>query len=427
MRKFAFLAIGIALAGLGYGQQIDPFYSGSYSYLDLGSVPGVPINYGGLALKRGDQGKLLLGGAANGPAGEIFEIDVVRDANGHIIGFSGTATVFAAAPYNDGGIVYGPGGVLFASRYPVNQLAQYKPGSIAPDKIIDMTALGIAGSHATLQFAPNGKVKLGSWSGGQFYDANVVPDGLGTYDLANVVLITTLVGGPEGYAYVPEGSPLFSAPSMLVSEYSNSMVTTYEVDSNFDPIDGTRREFMTGLSGAEGAFIDPVTGDFLFSTFGGFNRIVRVSGFEPPFFKTSPTSYTIIEGIPFGGNLASLGSSDDDSLFILNDENEPNTKVNFKSSGAIDDRTMELIVETSATREDLSQFLYAYNYDTSALVLVNVQSSNLTDVVTTVPLGPAYISNFGDVEAELVWIPQQDIETSDGWAESVDSVRWKSD
>jgi hypothetical protein len=39
---------------------------------------------------------------------------------------------------------------------------------------------------------------------------------------------------------------------------------------------------VTGLTGAEGALIDPVTGDFLFSTFGGGNKIIRISGFVVP-------------------------------------------------------------------------------------------------------------------------------------------------
>jgi hypothetical protein len=39
---------------------------------------------------------------------------------------------------------------------------------------------------------------------------------------------------------------------------------------------------VTGLVGAEGAWIDPLTGDFLFSTFGGSNRVIKVSGFELP-------------------------------------------------------------------------------------------------------------------------------------------------
>ena len=41
----------------------------------------------------------------------------------------------------------------------------------------------------------------------------------------------------------------------------------------------TRRDFVTGLDGAEGAFVDPVTGDFLFSTYGGGNRVIVVRGF----------------------------------------------------------------------------------------------------------------------------------------------------
>ena len=43
----------------------------------------------------------------------------------------------------------------------------------------------------------------------------------------------------------------------------------------------SRSDFITGLSGAEGAAIDPVTGDFLFSTYGGGNRVIAVRGFRP--------------------------------------------------------------------------------------------------------------------------------------------------
>jgi hypothetical protein len=69
---------------------------------------------------------------------------------------------------------------------------------------------------------------------------------------------------------------------MIVSEYSAGEVSTYEVDANGDPLVGTRRTFISGLSGAEGAVIDPVTGDFLFSTFGGGNRVIVVTGFAVP-------------------------------------------------------------------------------------------------------------------------------------------------
>ncbi len=267
-------------------QSIDPFYAGNYTYSDLGSVPGVPANYGGLTMKPGDPSKLLIGGAANGAAGQIFQVDVFRDGTGHITGFSGQATVYADAPYNDGGITFGPGGVLFASRWPVNELGQYLPGSTTPDKIINMTNLGVAGSHSALMFGPSGRsysgrMKISSWGGGQFYDATYAPDGLGTYDITSVTQTATLQGGPEGYVYVPLGSSLFG-DSMLVSEYSAGLVSSYDVDANGDPIVGSRRVFMSGLSGAEGAFIDPVTGDFMFSTFGGGNRVLVVTGFAVP-------------------------------------------------------------------------------------------------------------------------------------------------
>ena len=81
---------------------------------------------------------------------------------------------------------------------------------------------------------------------------------------------------------MPLGSTLFTNPSMIVSEYSAGMVSTYEVDSNGDPVESSRRTFMSGLTGAEGAVIDPVTGDFLFSTFGGGSRVIVVSGFAVP-------------------------------------------------------------------------------------------------------------------------------------------------
>ena len=65
-----------------------------------------------------------------------------------------------------------------------------------------------------------------------------------------------------------------------MSEYSAGTVGVYDIDGSGDPILGTRRDFLTGLTGAEGAVIDPITGDFLFSTFGGGNRIVVVTGFQ---------------------------------------------------------------------------------------------------------------------------------------------------
>ncbi|MBL8087006.1 MAG: PEP-CTERM sorting domain-containing protein [Chthonomonas sp.] len=276
----------LSVAGLSVAQTIDPVFSGQYSFTDLGSVIDVPVNYGGLTFVAGDPNKILLGGAANGSSGKLYQVPVIRDGAGHITGFSGPGVAVIDAPYNDGGVTYGPGGVLFASRWPVNELGQYKPGSTTPDKIINMGALGVASSHSAVMFGPSGRsyagrMKVSSYGGGQFYDATYAPDGLGTYDITSVTYIGNLQGGPEGFAYVPLGSPLFG-DAMLVSEFGAGVVSTYDVDSLGNPIFSSRRVFMSGLSGAEGAVIDPVTGDFLFSTFGGGNRIIVVKGFAVP-------------------------------------------------------------------------------------------------------------------------------------------------
>jgi hypothetical protein len=297
------LTLASAITSPVAAQVVDPFYSGTYTLTDLGSVPGVSTPYGGLTLLAGNPNTLLIGGAANTANGQLFSIGVTRDGAGHITGFTGSASVFAAAAYNDGGVAYGPGGNLFLARWPVNELGQTKPGSNITDKVINLAPFGVAGSAASLAFVPAthngaGQMKLVSYSGGQWYTIGLAPDGTGTYDVTSATLETTIVGGPEGIAYVPIGSALFTNQSLLVAEYGAGNVVTYEIDANGDPIVATRKIFISGLSGAEGAFIDPLTGDFLFSTFGGGNKVIRVSGFSAP---PQPPA-----GVPDAGSTALL-------------------------------------------------------------------------------------------------------------------------
>ena len=214
---------------------LSPPFDGSYSISDLGAPAGVPTRFGGLTLKAGTTDKLLLGGAANGSDGALYEVTLARDPQGHISGFVGTATRAADAAYNDGGVIYGPGNVLFLARWPNNELGQTKPGSAVTDKIIPLTPLGIESSLASLLFVPSGlpgagRLKLASYSGGAWYDATVSPDGSGTYDLVGPKEVTTsrLSGGPEGFVYVARGSAQFPKPSLIVSEYGADQVATYD-------------------------------------------------------------------------------------------------------------------------------------------------------------------------------------------------------
>jgi hypothetical protein len=264
-------------------------YDSAYTLTDLGPPPGVPARLGGVSFITGDPQALLVGGDANTAEGMLYKVTLVRDAQNHIVGFSGTATVYAEAPYNDGGVVFGPGGVLFLSRWPVNELGQVKPGSSVTDKVIDLAALGGASSNASLNFIPAGypgagSFKLLSWSEGQWYTATISPDGTGTYNIDTVTYSgISLPGGPEGFTYAPPGSPMLpDYTTMLVAEYSGGQVVTYQMDSLGNPVLSSGTSFVTGLEGAEGAAIDPMSGDFVFSTFGGGDRIVVVRGFATP-------------------------------------------------------------------------------------------------------------------------------------------------
>jgi uncharacterized repeat protein (TIGR01451 family) len=275
-------------SGSSLAQVLEPPFTNDYSVVDLGSVPGVPPNYGGLTFELNDPNTILIGGSANNAGGLLYEIPVVRGLDSHITGFNGTATVFAAAAYNDGGVVYGPSNVLFLARWNINEIGQTKFGSTNTDKIINLGSLSISTGPGGLNFVPPGfpgagQLKMAAYSDYKWFTLHLAPDGAGTFDITNATYVTTIVGGPEGFIYVPPGSPQFTPfDSMLVCEYQAGIVSAYSIDGNGDPLTNSRTAFITGLTGAEGAVIDPRTGDFLFSTFGGGSHVVAVRGFVAP-------------------------------------------------------------------------------------------------------------------------------------------------
>ncbi|MEM6674061.1 MAG: hypothetical protein AAF726_14545, partial [Planctomycetota bacterium] len=189
------------------------------------------------------------------------------------------------APNIDGGLAFDDNDLALITTFSNNNLLQVLPGSTAPDKTIDLNTVGINSSTGTCNFVPPGfpgagTFKVLSFSSSDWYDVELVPDGMGTYDIGTVTPTVNTGGGPEGLVYVSGGNPGFTVDTVLVSEFSAGRVSAYEIDGNGDAIVATRRDFVFGLSGAEGAVIDPVTGDFLFSTFGGGNRVLVVDGFS---------------------------------------------------------------------------------------------------------------------------------------------------
>lgn len=266
-------------------QTIQPPYDTVYGYTDLGAVPGVPGPLGGVTFKWNDSSRILVGGGANGPSGAIYEIGVTRNLTGSITGFVGTATLHSTAANIDGGLAYGPNGVLFYTAYSTNNMGQIKLGSTVPDRVDNLTAYGVGGSTGALGFVPTGfagagELKIASYSAGTFHGFTFSPDGNGTFNFAAANGPVTIGGGPEGILYVPPGSSLIpDYQYMLITEYGTGDIVLYQLDAVGNPIPASRVPFLTGLSGAEGACTDPVTGALVFSTYGGGDRIITVQGF----------------------------------------------------------------------------------------------------------------------------------------------------
>ncbi len=279
----------VALASISTAdaQTVQAPYNANYTATNLGAVPGLPANYGGLAFHPSNANILLMGGHSESASGAIYQVNVVRDAQQHVIGFSGTPTLFATAAGVDGGVAVGPGNVVFATGYSLNVLHEIPPGHTAPTKSIALASIGIPGSVGSCQIIPTGYVNAGklaivTYGGTSFYIATLTPDGSGTFDLTNVSAATTLGSGLEGILYPPAGSPLFvNYGNVLISEYNAQAIAVYDLDVNGKPIPITRKVFVSGVAGAEGAAIDPVTGDFLFSTW-GTNKVISVHGFAVP-------------------------------------------------------------------------------------------------------------------------------------------------
>jgi hypothetical protein len=269
-------------------QTLTATFASDYQVADLGTPPGVPGPLGGLFIRADQPNTLFIGGAANTFSAKVYAVPLVRDGEGQITGFAGSGVVaFNANGVSggiDGGLQLGPGGVWFYSTYNDSQIGQVKPGSTSPDTLIALNGLGVAPSTGALTFVPQGfpgagRLKILSYNSSRWYDTTVTPIAGGTYAIAPVSPAIQLGGGLEGAVYIAAGNPQFPAASVLVSEYQAGRITAYEIDGNGDPIVATNRPFIIGLSGAEGAALDPVSGDFLFSTFNGGNRVIAVGGF----------------------------------------------------------------------------------------------------------------------------------------------------
>lgn len=172
--------------------------------------------------------------------------------------------------------------------------------------------------------------------------------------------------------------------------------------------DDLRYYFMADLKNSAGASL-------------GQAFMVKQLGFQP-------ISYNIVSGQYFGGTVASLCYSDDDQLFIINDENQPNGIVEFVIPTPYSSASsMMLSTELSATRDDLAVFVDFKNQNTLAFEVKDVFSSEFTDTLRRFELTNAanYINlASGNVDLRIRWIPAEDLVAEDGWSERIDYFNW---
>ena len=267
-----------------------------YKVYDLGAVPGVPNSLGGTVIRSSDPNKLLVAGASESSGGAIYEIGVTRNTCGHITGFVGTAQQVASTPYVDANLVYLTSSLLLYTEWPQYTLSQLAGSAAVADRRTDLRPMGMPESGDSgpgglgivpAGLAAAGQLRLVTWPGGRWYHVAHTADG-NLVNVSSITETTTLPNQPGGFAYVPAGSPGFMTQSLIVAEWRSSdstldRVAVYDVDANGDPMTATRREFFQKFPRPWGAYFEPVTGDYLFLSWGtGDDHLYIVQGFVPP-------------------------------------------------------------------------------------------------------------------------------------------------
>jgi hypothetical protein len=279
----------------GPNVQLAPPFHQLYSVYDLGPVPGVPNPLGGTMIRAADASSLLVAGGSETDDGAIYRIGVKRDECGHIIGWAGTATAIAHTPYVDANLVDYASDLLVYTEWPQYHLSQLG-GASAPARRTDLRTLGMPAGG---DYGPGGlglvppplpaerEMRLVTWPGGRWYHVAVSADG-GLLSIDGLAHTATVPNEPGGFAYVPKGSPGFARQSIIVAEWRRAnplgdRVAVYEVDDAGDPKITTRREFFAKFPRPWGAYFEPVTGDYLFLSWGtGQDHVYIVQGFVPP-------------------------------------------------------------------------------------------------------------------------------------------------
>lgn len=146
--------------------------------------------------------------------------------------------------------------------------------------------------------------------------------------------------------------------------------------------------------------------------------------------SVDPSTLTILAGLYFGGNLASLNAGDNDKLVLLCDEFDAiGTFEITGTSPYVTNTRVEQLVVTSASRNDLTQFTRMWNYTTNAYEQMDVRTSTIANAgfIINVTTNPSRFVQTGtrQMKTLMTWVPQADVSNIDGWTSSADQCSWR--
>jgi hypothetical protein len=196
-----------------------------------------------------------------------------------------------------------------------------------------------------------------------------------------------------------------------VQDWVNYPVHTLSFDNTITPI-----SMPTGSM----YYITSVARNYgLQDTFGNSNGILS------PLF---PTFIAVSAGQLFGGSFASLAYDDSNRLIVFLDEFDPNAELLIIATCPVaTGSAIHSYVQTSASRNDLVQFLDGYNFDTASWVQLQAWLTTFGDTNRIVNAGNAnpFINNANmGVQSRIRSIPSVDIDAADGWTFSIDRFNW---
>lgn len=145
--------------------------------------------------------------------------------------------------------------------------------------------------------------------------------------------------------------------------------------------------------------------------------------------RLAPFQVQIAAGLPFGGDVRSLRWSDNDSFYVLCDENEPLGTVEFDVQHTLSTSFYcRIRVESSASRDEVSEFVELYDWELAQYRLVGARTVPTIDSVASYFIPKLENANplngpNGLVKGRIRYVPQTDLESSDGWLMAIDQIR----